>query len=61
MPSFLKSGGVARRNPRFPFELKADRLVFSSCEARLMDERARKNAEMPAFESNGGGGELGRH
>ena len=34
--------------------LKAGRLVFSSCEALLLIERARKNAEMPAFNSNGG-------
>ena len=35
--------------------------MFSSCGVRFMDERARKNAEKPAFDSNGGGGELGRH
>ena len=34
--------------------IKAGRLVFYSCEVRLMDERARKNAEMSAFNSNNG-------
>ena len=29
--------------------LEAGRLVFSSCEAHLMNERTRKKAEMPAF------------
>ena len=26
--------------------------MFSSCEVHLMDERVRKSAEMPAFNSN---------
>ena len=34
--------------------LEADRLVFSSCEARLMDERTRKKAEIPAFSTKNG-------
>jgi len=32
--------------------IKAGRLVFSSCDARLSIERARKKAEMSAFNSN---------
>ena len=35
--------------------LKGARLVFSSCEVRLFDERARKNAEMAPFNLNGAG------
>lgn len=35
-------------------KIKAGRSVFSSCEAHLIDERARKNAEIPAFNSNSG-------
>ena len=38
------------------FEMKGVRLTFSSCEVRLMDERARKNAEMAPFNSNYGAG-----
>ena len=38
-------------------KMKGVRLVFSSCEARLLDERARKNAKMAPFNSNFGGRE----
>ena len=31
--------------------------MFSSCEVRLLIERARKNAEMAPFNSNGGANE----
>ena len=34
--------------------LEAGRLVFSSCEALLLIERARKNAEIPAYKFGGG-------
>ena len=35
-------------------KMKGARLVFSSFEVRLMDERERKNAEMAPFNSNFG-------
>ena len=51
---------MAPFNSYLHLRLKAGRLVFSSCEVHLMDERARKNAEMPAFNSNGGAGRENR-
>ena len=33
-------------------KMKGARLAFSSCEAHLVDERARKNAQMAPFNSN---------
>ena len=38
--------------------MKGARLVFSSFEVRLMDERERKNAEMAPFNSNFGEGRV---
>ncbi len=38
----------------FHSRLKGVRLVFSSSEARLLDERTRKNAKMAPFNLNGG-------
>lgn len=37
-------------------KLKAAKVVFSLAEARLMDERSKKNAALAAFNSNGGAG-----
>ena len=39
---------------RINLRLKATRLVFSSCEVLLLIERARKKAEIAAFNSNFG-------
>ena len=41
----------------FHSRLKGVKSVFSSCEVRLLIERARKNAEMAPFNSNGGANE----
>lgn len=53
-PYFLNGSHPNSIGPFIYLRLKAGRLVFSSCEVHLRDERARKNAEMPAFNSNNG-------
>ena len=58
MPSFIKTGGAARRNPRFPFEIKSRQIGIFFLRSAITGRASKKNAEMPVFNLNGGA-ELG--